>query len=185
MGFDGVWVGAGRQEAARVSYRSHMSLIAHFQQMLAYESWANERSVASLETVPAANRGEDKFTRACGLVPHNVIARRVWLMRIKGTPHENPKEWFPAWDVAQTRAQAAEVDGLWREFLAGLRDADLAAELQYTASDGSKFVSSVGDVLTHVFNHSTYHRGQIARIVHELGGQRASTDHIAFTRRNG
>jgi uncharacterized damage-inducible protein DinB len=119
----------------------------------------------------------------CGLIPHNIIARRTWLLRIRGTPHENPAEWFPAWSGEQTRAQAAEVDSLWREYLASLRDEDLAKHVRYTASDGSRFVSSVGDILTHVFNHSTYHRGQVARIVHALGGQRAATDHIAFTRR--
>lgn len=161
-----------------------MNLIGHYEQMLAYETWANERTLASLDTIPAQNRSGEKYTRVCGLIPHNIIARRVWLLRIRGTPHENPKEWFPAWDSAQTRAQAAEVDNLWREFLAGLRESDLNNELRYTASDGSKFVSKIGDVLVHVFNHSTYHRGQAARIVHELGGQRASTDHIAFTRRN-
>lgn len=161
-----------------------MSLMDHYRKMLAYETWANERTVASLETIPAAQRSGERYTRVCGLIPHNIIARRTWLLRVRGTPHENPREWFPAWDAAQTRAQAAEVDGLWSEFLAGLRESDLQEELRYTASDGTRYVSTIGEVLTHVFNHSTYHRGQAARIVHELGGQRASTDHIAFTRRN-
>lgn len=161
-----------------------MSLMDHYRKMLAYETWANERTVASLETIPPAQRSGERYTRVCGLMPHNIIARRTWLLRVRGTPHENPREWFPAWDAAQTRAQAAEVDGLWSEFLAGLRESDLQEELRYTASDGTRYVSTIGEVLAHVFNHSTYHRGQAARIVHELGGQRASTDHIAFTRRN-
>jgi uncharacterized damage-inducible protein DinB len=46
-----------------------------------------------------------------------------------------------------------------------------------------QYASTIHEVLTHVFNHSTYHRGQIARIVHEQGGQRASTDFIAFSRK--
>lgn len=161
-----------------------MSLMEHYRKMLAYETWANERTIASVETIPPEQRGDERYTRACGLVPHNIIARRTWLLRVRGTPHENPKEWFPAWDAAQTRAQAAEVDSLWSEFLAGLRESDLQEELRYTASDGTRYVSTIGEVLAHAFNHSTYHRGQVARLVHELGGQRASTDHIAFTRRN-
>lgn len=162
-----------------------MTLLDHYQQLLGYETWANERTIASLETIPAENRSGDKYSRACGLIPHNIIARSTWLLRVRGTPHENPKEWFPAWDAARTRAEAAEVDGLWRSFLGGLRESNMGHELRYTASDGTKYVSTIGEVLVHVFNHSTYHRGQAARIVHELGGQRASTDHIAFTRRPG
>lgn len=166
-------------------YGCGMSVIAHYQMMLGYETWANERTIASLETIPAGQRTGEKYARACGLVPHNLIARKTWLLRIRATPHENPKDWFPALDAAQTRAMAAEVDGLWRDYLGSLRESDLSNELRYTASDGTKYVSLVSDVLIHVFNHSTYHRGQVARIVHELGGQRASTDHIVFTRRQG
>lgn len=160
-------------------------MITHWQQMLAYETWANARTLESLRTVPLEHRETPEFKRAQGLLAHNTIARQVWLWRMNAVSYANPTDWFPAWDEVSTLASLADVDGQWKAFLSSLSERDLQREFHYSASDGTPYSSTVGDVCAHVFNHSTYHRGQVARIVHELGGQRASTDHIAFTRRQG
>ena len=40
------------------------ALATHFRTMMAYETWANERSLASLETVPPEMRSRPPFLRA-------------------------------------------------------------------------------------------------------------------------
>lgn len=35
----------------------------------------------------------------------------------------------------------------------------------YSNIKGEKFTSTLDDILIHVFNHSTYHRGQVALLV--------------------
>jgi uncharacterized damage-inducible protein DinB len=157
--------------------------LAHYAHLLAYDTWANERAIASLESIPQASRTGDVYARAMGLVPHVLLARRVWLWRIRGEAYERVPDWFPMTSAAETRAMATEVDAAWQGFLAGLTLADLDREVGYTASSGDSFVSTIGEILDHVFNHGTYHRGQIARLVTELGGSRAETDLIGMTRR--
>jgi uncharacterized damage-inducible protein DinB len=157
-------------------------MTAHLQRMLAYESWANERALASLDTVPPEMRTRPSHLRAAQLVPHIMLARMVWLMRIRGVPYENPRDWFPSWPSEETRRQLSTLDAQWQGFLAGLGDADLARPVSYTSSEGVRYESSVWDICAHVFNHGTYHRGQVARLVAESGGQRASTDLVVFTR---
>lgn len=158
------------------------ALAAHFRTMMAYETWANERSLASLETVPPEMRTRPSFLRATQLLPHIFLARTLWLMRARAVPHEHPRDWFPSWPVDETRRQLSTVDAQWRDFLAPLTDADLSRPVPYTASEGRQYSSTVYDICTQVFNHGTYHRGQIARLVAESGGQRAATDFIIFTR---
>jgi uncharacterized damage-inducible protein DinB len=158
-------------------------MLAHFQHLLAYETWANARTLDSLRSIPQQHHSTPEAQRAMGLLAHNALARQIWLWRINAVPHTNPADWFPLWSGEQLQATLADVDGQWKTFLTSLRDADLARELHYTASDGTPYTSTIADVCEHVFNHSTYHRGQIARIVHLLGGTRASTDLIAFTRK--
>lgn len=160
-----------------------MNLIDHFRTLHAYEVWANARALASLETVPGANRGSPAYVRATQLLPHNTLARQVWLWRIQGRAYDNPKDWFPAWSFDDTRARMADVDAQWTAYLGTLTDTELARENHYSSSEGTRYVSTIHEILTHVFNHSTYHRGQIARIVHESGGRRAGTDFIAFSRK--
>lgn len=158
-------------------------MIEHFRDLLAYETWANARVLDSLETIPPHRRSGPAFERAMQLLGHNQLARRVWLWRLTGTAYENPREWFPTLPVAQQREMCAETDRMWGAYLAGLREEDLAKDCRYTSSEGVAYASTVREVLTHVFNHSTYHRGQIARLVVECEGTRAATDYIVMGRR--
>jgi uncharacterized damage-inducible protein DinB len=54
--------------------------------------------------------------------------------------------------------------------------------MTYRSLKGIESTSSLRDILTHVVNHSTYHRGQIARGIKAKGGVPPVTDFIAFAR---
>jgi uncharacterized damage-inducible protein DinB len=57
-----------------------------------------------------------------------------------------------------------------------------STNVEYQNFAGQKFSSLLSDIITHVVNHGTYHRGQIARIIRESGVQPPSTDYIVFAR---
>jgi uncharacterized damage-inducible protein DinB len=156
--------------------------VTHAIGMLSYEAWSTSAVIDSLSTVPAEQTGGPAFTRALQIIAHVQIARRVWLARIEGRV-DRPIDWFPAWRPLQLREAAAELDKVWNEYLLRLTPAELDRDVIYQSSEGIRYSSRVADVLTHVFNHSTYHRGQVARFVTEAGGRRATTDHIVHTRR--
>lgn len=153
------------------------TLLAHFHEMLAYDRWANERSLVSIESIPESRRTGPAYDRLTALVPHNLIARRVWRWRIRGDAYENPKAWFPPMSPQATRELARQVDAEWEGFLDSFGPADLERVVQYRTSDGSPHAKKIRIALAHVFNHGTYHRGQIARLVTDHGGTRAETDY--------
>ncbi len=154
-----------------------MTLLDHFHDLFRYDQWANERVLASLDSIPADRRHGPAYERCMALLPHNLIARRVWRWRILGEPYQNPANWFPPMSIAETRTLAAEVDREWKPYMASLKEADLAREITYRTSDDAQRTRRLDILLTHVFNHATYHRGQIARLVTEHGGERAVTDY--------
>ncbi len=166
------------------------SLIEHFERMQGWEAQASARSLASLDSVPQDGRTgvhADAYARGLGVMAHVQVARRVWLERLMGRPGAPGRgtpvpDWFPPWPTERTRREAASLDAEWTAYLARLTDADTQRECEYTSSEGVRFRSVVRDILAHVYNHSTYHRGQVARIVTECGGERAATDLIAFAR---
>lgn len=157
-------------------------LRAYFLSLLPAETAANDRALDSLLTVPAWYQTSEAYRRALGLMAHLVLAKRVWLLRLENQPWQ-VDDWFAPWSVEDSRAQGRVEDERWRTFLERLGPGDLDRTLGYTASDGVRYESRVLDILTHVFNHSTYHRGQVARIVHQCEGRRAGTDFVALTRR--
>ena len=64
----------------------------------------------------------------------------------------------------------------WKELLS--RTDILDRSVHYTNSKGEAYDSLVGDILTHVFMHSAYHRGQIAADMRQNGVTPAYTDFI-------
>lgn len=160
-----------------------MTLIDHFKTILVYETWANRAALASIETVPPQARSGILFSRALQVMAHNQLARRAWLARLQGRT-ETIADWFPGWTVAEIAAAASQLDTQWSAYINGLSEADLAKITSYRSSEGTEYTSTVHEVFTHVANHSTYHRGQVARLVSEAGGRRASTDFIAMTRKS-
>jgi uncharacterized damage-inducible protein DinB len=45
---------------------------------------------------------------------------------------------------------------------------------------GKRFEHVVQNVLVHVVNHAHYHRGQLATLVHQNGGNRPYTDYMGY-----
>ena len=53
---------------------------------------------------------------------------------------------------------------------------------EYRSNEGERFRNRIEDLLTQLFGHSGYHRGQIASIVRRLGGEPAVTDYVFWSR---
>jgi uncharacterized damage-inducible protein DinB len=70
----------------------------------------------------------------------------------------------------------------WDEFLARLDDEAIARTFQYTSLEGEPFRNTIADILTQLFGHSHYHRGQIALLLRTMGAEPAVTDFVFWTR---
>jgi uncharacterized damage-inducible protein DinB len=159
-----------------------MSLTEHHRKMLAYENQANRAVIASLRTVPSDRTGSAEFNKARGVLAHTQMARRMWLSRLGaiGRP-----EWimFPDWSIERIESEMADLDRVWANYLETLREGDLSRSVHYMTTEGKQGILTIGEILTHVPNHSSYHRGQVAMLVTACGGERASTDFVIFYRR--
>jgi uncharacterized damage-inducible protein DinB len=156
-----------------------MSTIQHFRTLQQYEAWAAERV---LKSIASARAYEPAAIRARGIFAHIQMARSMWLSRV-GVTDKPVWHMFPDWSIERCAAEASAQDAAWHRYLASLHDADLQREIQYTSTESKHYISTVGEILTHVYNHATYHRGQIALLVVQAGGQSAATDFIACSRR--
>ncbi len=156
--------------------------VAQFRGWLAYEDDAHAKTLASLASVPADRRASPESVRACGLMAHTVLVRRLWLNRMQGgEPYTGPA--FPdGTDLQQIAADWQAIYTDWNNYLANLTDEGLSRAFEYVGLFGGRFRSRVGDVLPHLFTHSAYHRGQIALLVKQAGGTPALTDFIYQSR---
>jgi uncharacterized damage-inducible protein DinB len=65
-------------------------------------------------------------------------------------------------------------------FLDGLLDADLGKMVEYRFMSGHPGANTLQDLLIHVANHSTYHRGQIASMLRQIGTKPPQTHFVLF-----
>lgn len=159
------------------------NLAGQYRQWFEYEKDSHRKVLASLMGVPAASRASAAFQKAADLVAHIVAARMLWLYRF-GVAPRGPNDLFPRnvpFDALPSQLQ--EMESGWDAYLAALDDAEAEREFTYRSLEGEWFHNRVADILTQLFGHSWYHRGQVAALVRSLGCEPAATDYVFWSRR--
>ncbi len=156
-----------------------------YRRWFAYEKDAHEKTLRSLETVAEERRSQPSFKKAVSLVGHLVAARQLWLYRlgIRPSAPTTSAEFFPeGLTIDELASRLRDVHREWDEYLAGLDETELARVFEYRALEGDRYRNRVEDIATQLFGHSWYHRGQVASLVRELGGEPAATDYVFWVR---
>src|SRR4029077_4903372 len=95
---------------------------------------------------------------------HIVGTEWIWLRRWRGTSPTSEPDWALKPALAELKVQLTAIEAERASFLARLTDADLEGVVSYRAPDGLAFSHPLGQLIQHVANHSTYHRGQLATL---------------------
>jgi uncharacterized damage-inducible protein DinB len=153
--------------------------------LFAYDSWANDLLLDSARRIPEESLRRDLGTShqsVLGTMAHLVAAEEIWLSRWKGAPRSRLTglEEIASLDALCTwwEAVRAERDA----YVASLGEADLEREMEMSTTSGATYRHRYADMFRHLANHSTYHRGQVAAMLRQLGEKPPSTDLIRFYR---
>ena len=148
---------------------------------LAYTAWATNRLLEAAAALTPEELRRDFGTAdksALGTLTHLFGADRVWLARIRGGVQEWPRE-YALEDLA---AEWTELHARWREWAAGLTEAAVAERISYRDMKGNPWISPVWQIVLHVVNHGTHHRGQVSGFLRAMGKVPPVLDLIAFYR---
>lgn len=157
------------------------TLADRFRHWYEYERDCNAKSMAMLASVPAENRANPEYHKAVERMAHLVAARQRWLQRLGHWP--NTPDLFPrGTPLNELAEQVAATEAAWVAYLDKVDEAELARELEWRAADGARYRWYVEGILTQVFGHAWYHRGQIAQLVAALGGKAVDTDYIFWSK---
>jgi len=126
----------------------------------------------------AFNEHSDKVSeRSVKWMNHILDAHQVWISRV-----DKAEEPYSPWQV-HSLGYLKDIDlANFKRTGEILKTRELAEIVSYTNSIGKPYKNSVKDILFHVFNHSTYHRGQIASDFKASGLEPLVTDYIAYKR---
>ncbi|GAA0878088.1 damage-inducible protein DinB [Algoriphagus jejuensis] len=107
------------------------------------------------------------------LATHLINAHQIWIERIEGNiTLKNPWEDFPI-ESFHSRNEA-----LYAKTLEILETTDLDSKISFHSFSGAAFEKKASDILIHIVNHATYHRGQLASLMRKTGLEPVSSDYI-------
>lgn len=152
-----------------------------------YHVWANEKVLQHLRDLPEDIHRtplQSVFPTLSDTLAHIYIVDNVWLSAMSGET-ETIYSSLPGWqeevkDASLSTFQAcfAKVAARYESLFA--RQTNLEAISEYPHPTFGTLRASYSDILHHVVNHGTYHRGNITAMLRQLGYAGASTDYVFY-----
>jgi uncharacterized damage-inducible protein DinB len=148
-----------------------------------YNRWANARmlDVASELTAEQLTRDlSSSHYYVRDTLVHILSGECIWLMRWQGTSSKaifNPAD-FP--HVSMLRTKWAEVERGQTDFIHTVTEESLGTVIAYINTMGEEWRYPLGQMMQHVVNHSSYHRGQVTTMLRQLGVETVPTDFLVF-----
>ena len=152
--------------------------------LLQYDHWATMKLLTHIESFE-----EDIFHKTMNSVfptiaetfYHIFRGQRIWI-----------KRYIPSLEVDESTVGFRDIEHAKNSFLylhKIIMDCihtyyDQVSDMVYQNSKGTEFKNTIDEIMIHLANHGTYHRGNIASMIRECGQKGTSTDYIQYLRDN-
>lgn len=159
------------------------------QTLLEYHYWARDRILEAAEALTPEQFTKDlgsSFKSVRDTLAHTYVAEWAWYARWMGNSPKAalPFEMFP--NVGTLRRAWAEHEARVRAFVDGLGEDGVNRVIEYKLLSGQAGKAAIWQMVQHVVNHATYHRGQVSTMLRQLGARPArSMDLDDFYRERG
>lgn len=145
----------------------------YFLKLYNYNYWSNQRVLGAIQK---QNVSDAKILQLMG---HVLAAQYLWLHRIKGLPAPDVKLWDD-FTLERLLGMAEDIGKQWLEFVESTDNFD--RELTYKNYTNDPYTNNVENIMIHLVNHSSYHRGQVAMLLRQKGFEPINTDFITYDR---
>ncbi len=160
------------------------------QQYSAYNLWANKiisEKISQLSVDIIAKETGSSFGSIYKTVVHLMDVESIWWQRLKLQEHvEWPGKNFDG-NYENLSKGLLTLSRQWNEWVLGANELQLTHVFGYQNSKKEFFKQPVYEMLLHLFNHQTFHRGQLVTMMRQNGIDKIpATDFIVFSRgKNG
>nr|MBC7612445.1 hypothetical protein [Pseudopedobacter sp.] len=145
---------------------------SHHLHLFNYDYWANQQVWKSMVEKPLVH------PKLENLFSHLLSAQRIWLNRCIEV-----SEIIPLWNTKSDLESLMIANYKeWIVFLGNVNDGDFEQIINYKNTSGIAFRTKLNDILIHLINHGTYHRGQIVLLLKNEREILPTTDYIFWIR---
>lgn len=139
-----------------------------------YNAWANEMIFAAVAKLPPGAAEKPRpglFKNMQHMLNHNYVIDDIFKHHLRGQTHgytaRNTVGYPP---LEQLLTMQREIDAWYIGWSDSITPAQLEEVVHFTFIGGGDGALSSGDILLHIVNHSSYHRGFVAEMMSAVPG---------------
>jgi uncharacterized damage-inducible protein DinB len=146
---------------------------------ISYSGWASRKLLEATLALPEEQQSREfgvSHKTLMGTLEHTYLGDRIWFSRIADPRVLQIEDPLPvAWPKVQKR---------WEDWAAAISHQDIVKNIEYKDLKGDSHRTPVWQIVLHVVNHATLHRGQAMSLLRQLGVSAPPTDLIYYYREN-
>lgn len=151
-----------------------------------YKRWANERLFGKVKTLPSEAISAPElivFGSLINTLNHVLTVDLIFKSHLAGEAHgfttRRPAQSPP---LSELWSDQSDVDAWYLQYARTHSGADHDEIIEFEFVDGGSGAMSRGDILLHIVNHGTYHRGHIGTMLYNMSVEPPTTDYTVFLR---
>jgi len=150
-----------------------------------YTVWANHRVLRVVATLSVDDYSRElgaSFSGVRGTLTHMMFAEWVWLERFKGNSPREALDEGEFQNVVALRDRWTAIEAHRAAWWRALDEEAVAKRIRYRNLKGEEFEGRLYELIQHVVNHASYHRGQVVTMLKQLGAKPPTTDLVVYDR---
>ena len=151
-----------------------------------YNRWADGLIFDAVARLPEGEATKPRATLFKNMVHtlnHNYVIDRIFQAHLEGRAHgyaaRNTPDYPP---LAELWREQQEIDAWYVTKYDALAAAELDETIRFSYVGGGEGAMTRGEILLHVVNHTSYHRGVVAEMIYRVPAQPPTTDLTVFLR---
>ena len=157
------------------------------QQFAAYNVWANNKIIDCINNLSDEQISREiasSFPSIKKTILHIWDAEAMWWQRLKLSEKIiRPSDEFDG-SFAELVKKLDQQSNEWKDWVDNATEIQLQHVFAYQNTKKEQFKQPVNEMLLHLFNHGTYHRGQLVTMLRQLAVDKIpATDFIVFSRK--
>jgi uncharacterized damage-inducible protein DinB len=163
--------------------------LQELQTLVDYHYWARDRMLEALDPLTPEQYGRamgSSFPSIRDTAVHIYSAEWVWYSRWQGTSPTGMLDAADLPDVPSLRTAWSAQERKTRAFVEGVGEDGVARLYEYSGFNGRPGSSTFEQMVQHLVNHGSYHRGQVTTMLRQIGvAPPKSMDLIGYYRTRG
>jgi len=151
-----------------------------------YNEWANRVIFDAVGALPPGEAEKPRtslFKNMVHSLNHNYVIDRIFQAHLEGRPHGYSARNTPDHPtLAELRRAQADVDGWYIRWAEEIGEHALDETVRFQFVGGGDGAMTRGQMLLHVVNHTSYHRGFVADMFYQVPAKPPITDLTVYLR---